>query len=161
AFHGPQMDPIRRDLEAALSGLRPRAGSIPLVSTVTGGAVDGASLDASYWGRNVRETVRFADAVAALAAGGAGVFVEVGPHPVLAAPIRECLREGGHEGDVLASLRRGDGGRDVLLDSLGALYASGFTVDWDRASPPGRCVRLPSYPWQRERHWFEPLGPSR
>ena len=39
----------------------------------------GAELDAGYWLANVREPVRFAAAVRALAGRGHRVFLEVGP----------------------------------------------------------------------------------
>src|SRR5208283_2869027 len=55
AAHSPQMEPIRADLERALEGLRPRAVSVPIYSTVTGQVADGLSFDPLYWSRNLRE----------------------------------------------------------------------------------------------------------
>jgi len=156
AFHGPQMDALRPELEGGLAGLRPAAPSIPMYSTVTGHRVEGPTLDARYWGRNLRETVRFSEAVDRLIEANHDVFLELGPHPALAGPIGECLRHRAREGRVLSSLRRGRDGRSHLLGSLGALYAAGGSVDWAAVTPPGRFIRLPSYPWQRERHWSEP-----
>ncbi len=44
-----------------------------------------------------------------------------------------------------------------MLGSLGALYALGYSVDFSRTYPSaGQCVRVPFYPWQRERCWLEP-----
>jgi hypothetical protein len=164
AFHSPLMDPLRRELEDALDGIRPRPTSLPFVSTVTGLAADGRDLDAAYWGRNLREPVRFAAAIGTLA-DAHGVFLEIGPHPALSGAIDECLRRAGRPGTVLPSLRRGVPGRRPLLRSLGALYARGHAVEWGRLHPSGTLVRLPSYPWQRERFWIEPeesgdAGPS-
>ena len=161
AFHGPQMDPVRRDLVEALAGLRPAPAAIPLVSTVTGRLVDGQDLDAAYWGRNVRETVRFGDAVEALLASGHETFLELGPHPALAGAIAQCLRQRDRRGTHLASLRRDEEDRTVMLRALGALYAQGQPVDWGALDPSGQFLRLPSYPWQRERHWLEAEAPSR
>jgi acyl transferase domain-containing protein/acyl carrier protein len=63
----------------------------------------------------------------------------------------------GQEGAVLPSLRREEDEHTVLLGSLGALYTLGYPVDWNLIYPTGgRCVRLPFYPWQRERCWLEP-----
>ena len=58
-------------------------------------------------------------------------------------------------GAVLPSLRREEEEHTVMLGSLGALYTSGYVVDWSRIYPAARCVRLPMYPWQRERCWLE------
>ena len=48
-----------------------------------------------------------------------------------------------------------------MLRALGALYAQGQPVDWGALDPSGQFLRLPSYPWQRERHWLEAEAPSR
>ena len=157
-YHGPQMDVLREELLQALDGLRPRAPTIPLVSTVTGGWLNGEPLDAAYWWRNVRRPVRFADAVARMADGGCELFVELSPHPVLAPAVAECLD--GREAAVLASLRRGAGERDTMLRALGALHVRGCRVRWPGVLPGGRCVRMPTYPWQRERHWAQPPPPA-
>ncbi|WP_435021132.1 amino acid adenylation domain-containing protein [Tundrisphaera sp. TA3] len=156
AFHGPQMDPLRRELTEALSGLRPRAGSIPFISTVTGQTRDGATLDADYWGRNLRDTVRFADAIATLADGPYEAYVEVGPHPIHAGPLGEALATRDRPTAVLGSIRRDDDARRGLLRSLAALHVRGLPLDWPAIAPPaGPLVRLPAYPWQRERFWTE------
>ncbi|MGH9276991.1 MAG: polyketide synthase dehydratase domain-containing protein, partial [Acidimicrobiales bacterium] len=105
----------------------------------------------------MREPVRFADAVGRVIDAGHSLFVEVGPHPVLAASLVQCLDARGREGPVLASLRRGDGERASMLRTLGALHVRGRRVDWNGVFPGRRrCVPLPTYPWQRERHWLAP-----
>jgi len=86
AFHSQQMEPCDQEVAKALADLRPRATVIPIISTVTGAAIEGTDLGGSYWARNVREPVRFAQAVQALA--GSEVFLEIGPHPVLSVAIR-------------------------------------------------------------------------
>ena len=91
-------------------------------------------------------------------AHGYDVFLEIGPHPVLASSIRETLHDSGRAGTVLASLTRQQPERSALLDSLGALHVAGYPIDWSRLHPGGgRFVRLPRYPWQRERHWCESI----
>jgi myxalamid-type polyketide synthase MxaE and MxaD len=63
---------------------------------------------------------------------------------------------------ALASLRRKCSLREVMLASLGRLYALGYSVEWDRLyKPAGRSVPLPAYPWQRERFWpVDARGPA-
>jgi acyl transferase domain-containing protein/acyl carrier protein len=156
AFHSPQMEPCDREVAAALADLRPRSTAIPMISTVTGAAIEGNELDGRYWARNVREPVRFAAALKALA--GSGVFLEIGPHPVLSVAITQTLDQGDTE--VLASLRRGRDERETLLEALGRLWVLGLPVDWAGVHPDGgRPVRLPSYPFQRQRYWFEVAKP--
>src|SRR5262249_10227998 len=92
AFHSAQMDPIRDELLRSLAGSRGAPTHVPLISTVVGRELDGEELDNGYWWRNVRETVRFGPAIDRLIDRGWRIFLEVGPHPALAAPIAECLR---------------------------------------------------------------------
>ena len=102
--------------------------TMPMMSTVTGGLVDGEELDAGYWAANLRRPVRFSDAVEALVAEGHTRFVELSPHPLLVGAAREALVLAGCEGVVGASLRRDADGPGGMLAALGELYANGHAV---------------------------------
>jgi amino acid adenylation domain-containing protein len=161
AFHSPQMAVFEPELVHAVAGIVPRTASRPVFSTVTGSALEGSGFDAAYWGRNLVAPVQFADAVRGAVANGCTVFVEIGPHPVLATSIIETLEQEGFKGKVLASLRRGERDAVAMLRSLGALYTIGRTPEWRRLYPAGGTfIPLPSYPWQRERYWLEQPKPA-
>jgi acyl transferase domain-containing protein len=153
------MEPLWPALAEALHEVRPRPAAVPFYSTVTGGPFPGDALTADYWGRNLREPVRFADAVNGLIADGFDVFLEISPHPVLAEPLGQCLRHAKREGRAFASLRRGADDRTALLGTLAELYARGIPVAWDRVQRRGRVLPLPAYPWRRDRCWFEAERP--
>jgi acyl transferase domain-containing protein/acyl carrier protein len=156
ASHSPQMDPLRADLLQALEGLQPRPASVPMYSTVTGKVSDGLEFEALYWARNLREPVLFSTAVQQLLEDGHDIFLEISAHPILLSSIQQGFHHLDQEGAVLPSLRREEQERTVMLGSLGTLYTLGYPVDWSRIYPAGgRCVRLPVYPWQRERCWLE------
>src|SRR4029079_17222293 len=87
AGHSPYAEPVRVALERALDGLSPREAAIPVVSTVTGGALRGTQMTAAYWGRNVRHPVLLAEAIAELCQQGFTTFVEIGPSPSMASSI--------------------------------------------------------------------------
>jgi len=141
-----------------LRPLAPQSASIGLVSDNTGAWADGANYDASYWWKTVREPVRFSDGVAALIDAGFETFVEVGPHPVLAASLTEGLASKNRTGKILPSIRRLEDERRVMLRSLGALWSAGRTVRWEVLhDAAGPFVKLPTYAWQRERHWFSAI----
>ncbi|WP_437775825.1 acyltransferase domain-containing protein [Sorangium sp. So ce1097] len=160
ASHSQQVDPLLEALGDALSEVAPSAARLPMVSTVTGESVEGPELTAAYWVRNLREPVLFSPAVSRLAGEGHALFLEMSPHPILAPAIEEGLRDGAHEGVALGSLRRGHDERRSMLSALGAVYAHGHPVDFRRLFPQGgRAVRLPGYPWQRERYWIDDGGP--
>jgi acyl transferase domain-containing protein/acyl carrier protein len=158
ASHSPQVEPLRPELLQAVESVQPRPSSVPIYSTVTGESGDGRNFDAAYWVENLRRPVLFSGAVERLARDGHDLFLEVSPHPVLLGAVEQGLRHLGREGRTLPSLREGTG-RTVMLESFGALYCVGHPVNWDGIGRPGsRCVRLPFYPWQRERFWFEGTG---
>ena len=98
---------------------------------------------------------RLRDDLARLAAGGHDVFIEVGAHPSLARFIRESVARDQESPLIVSSLRGGDHGLESMRWSAAFLYAAGFEIDWSRVSPPGRFIRLPSYPWRRERYWLD------
>jgi myxalamid-type polyketide synthase MxaE and MxaD len=154
AAHSPQMDPLRPQLVDGLQGLAPQAGSVPIYSTVRSALTDGHDLDASYWGDNLRRPVCFWSVVEQLVTSGHDVFVEISPHPLLVKAIEGALRELDAEGIVVPSLRRQAREQAAMLDSLGALYASGSAVAWHKLHPGGRLVSLPTYPWQHRRFWL-------
>ncbi|WP_322768339.1 type I polyketide synthase, partial [Frankia sp. Cr1] len=108
-----------------------------------------------YWAENIRTPVLFAAAVDGLLDDGHDVFVELSPHPGLLPAIAQNAQTRCRETALLPSLRRDEPPSDVMLTSLGALYALGFEPAWTALHPePRRPVRLPSYPWQRERCWL-------
>ncbi len=81
--HSPAVESLAAVLEEELAGIVPRAGRVPMASTVTGEWVSGTEVDAGYWFANLRRMVRFEEAVRVLLGEGFGAFVEVSPHPVL------------------------------------------------------------------------------
>ncbi len=156
AFHTHQMEPIKDELLETLAGIKPRATTIPYISTVTGGVCEGTRLNADYWWQNVREAVLFAPAIAGLIRSGEDSFLEVGPHPALQNPIMECLSEQGRKGHYYSSLRRKSDESVEMLTNLATLHIHGYKVDWRSVNrAEGRDVRLPTYAWQKERFWLE------
>ena len=151
AYHSSQMDPLEHDLKTALRAIRPRPAAIELFSTALGRRCDGLEWDADYWWRNVRDTVSFDGAMAAVIERNYDVFLEVGPHPVLGSAIVECLAAGPATGSVVASIRRDQDELADLRTGMARLHCLGYPIDWSALYPDrGRFVRYPSYPWQHE-----------
>ena len=154
-YHSPVMDRIEAELRASLRDLCPAAPVIPIYSTVTGARIEGAAHDADYWFRNARGTVRFRDAILRAAEGGHDVFVEIGPHPVLASSIRDCLAETGARGELVATLVRGADEVETTGAALARLYALGRDVDWKSYFGSSRYTPVPKTAFDRQRHWSE------
>ncbi|MGQ5668551.1 type I polyketide synthase, partial [Streptomyces sp. ECR2.10] len=156
--HSAHVEPLRGPVLDALTGLRPRPAEIPFRSSVTGDWLDDDTvLDAAYWYTNLRETVRFEDAVRGLLAAGHRAFIEVSPHPVVAYGLRETIEDAAADAVVLGTLRRDQGGHDRFLTSLAEAHAHGVHVDWHSvfAGTGARRVDLPTYAFQRTRFWPE------
>jgi acyl transferase domain-containing protein/acyl carrier protein len=160
AGHSPVFDRIRDDVVAALADVRPVSGAIPFWSTVEARLKDTAELDGDYWFRNMRQAVLFEPVVRTLVDEGWRRFVEVGTHPVLATPVEQTVHASPVDPAkvaVVGSLRRGEGGPDRFIASVAELNVHGGEVEWsaafDGARP--RRVELPTYAFQRRRHWID------
>ncbi|MEU7146411.1 SDR family NAD(P)-dependent oxidoreductase, partial [Nocardia sp. NPDC046473] len=130
--------------------------------TVSAERVDTATLDAGYWFTNLRQTVRFHEAIEALIGAGHHAFVEVSPHPVLTMGIAETLDASEVRGVAVGSLRRAEDDVECLLSAAAELFVTGTNVDWSAAVPAlgivGRRVPLPTYAFQHDRYWLN-AGP--
>jgi acyl transferase domain-containing protein/acyl carrier protein len=157
--HCPMVDELRDEALAGLASISPVAANVPFYSTVTGGLLDTSRLDGEYWYENMRRPVLFEAAVRSALEGDVGALLEVSPHPVLNAALRETLdgMDAQRAGAVvLGSLRREEGGFERFYRSLAELWAHCGVVDW-RMSPRvarGSDVVLPVYPFKRERYWL-------
>jgi len=155
AFHSRHMAPMEEELVVRLAGLTPTAAcKAHFVSSVTGEVHSGDTLDARYWWRNVREPVRFTEAVNRMAALGCRIFVEIGPHAILQRYIGECLAAADIQARVMPTLVRNDDGVQRFQETILRIQLLGDLRERDAWFPQTLpWVRLPNYPWQRERHW--------
>ncbi|UXY24901.1 type I polyketide synthase (plasmid) [Streptomyces cynarae] len=143
----------REELPAEPAPIAPLPATVPFHSTATGQPIAPADLDVEYWYRDPSESVALTPAVRALADHDA--FVEIGLRPVLTMAIRQTLAElSGSDAVVVASPCGDDDGPESFLRSLAELHTSGAAVDWRPVfSPDAPLVDLPTYAFQRSRHW--------
>ncbi|GAA5079919.1 hypothetical protein GCM10023259_086600 [Thermocatellispora tengchongensis] len=167
AFHSPLMEPMLAEFAKVTASVSYAPPRIPLVSTMTGASVTTEVTDPEYWVRQVREPVRFADAVTGLRQAGVRTFVEIGPDAVLSAlgPETATAADGPVAADTEAwipALRRDQDEPATLVAAVGRLYARGGTADWSRfyAGSGVRRVDLPTYAFTRERFWLN-TSPAR
>ncbi len=154
AFHSPLMDPILDDFAAAVREVELHAPRLPLISNVTGKAVDAAEITKlDYWVSQLRHGVRFYDSLRYLHQLGFGVFVECGP----AATLSGLGEKSGVPGARwVPSLRPRTGEWRSFLQALGTLFTIGVDLRWDAESEfySGK-VPVPTYPFQRQKYWVE------
>jgi phthiocerol/phenolphthiocerol synthesis type-I polyketide synthase C len=156
AFHSAHMDSIRTVVREGLAGLSPQPAARRFVSTVTGADFDGTALDAEYWWRNIREPVRFGEAVGSLIEDGVRLFLEVGPHSILCTYVKQTLDDAEVAGRALPTGKRNVDSAVMMQRAILAAVANGARVDSDRFATPSARVPLPAYPWQHEHYWLLP-----
>ncbi len=155
AYHSHQMDGLRDELTVALDDIEPRKPLVRMFSSVTGREIKRKVHDAGYWWRNVRQPVEFSSVVEALAKEGYRNFIEIGPHPVLGAAIREIFSEASSTSvTTVPSLLREKPEHDGLMRSIAQLWCNGSRIEWSDVEKRWHNL-VPLYPWQRARHWRE------
>ncbi|CAO5257634.1 Spectinabilin polyketide synthase system protein NorB [Frankia sp. AgKG'84/4] len=180
AFHSAHLDPVLDEYRRVLSRVTLRPPTIPIISNVTGEVATDAELtDPDYWVRHLRGAIRFHDGVRTLADQGVTTYVELGPDAVLAALAEQTLADaaptgagpaGGAPGAgapgpaapvppvVVALLRANRPELRSATAALARLHVDGAAeVDWSAAfaGRPVRPTDLPTYPFQRQRHWLD------
>ncbi|WP_419937079.1 SDR family NAD(P)-dependent oxidoreductase [Candidatus Palauibacter sp.] len=172
AFHSALVDPILDELAASLDGAAIEAPSLTVVSNLTGRAVEaGQALDGTYWRGHAREPVAFAQGVQTLADLGVDLVLEIGPRSLLAPMAASAWPESPQPPApaVLSSLTApaadgsaagGSGSEDApgFTEAVAAAYEAGLPVRFAGlfAGETRRRIALPSYPFQRVRHWVAP-----
>lgn len=155
ASHSAHVEQLRDRIFRLLAPVHPRPANVPMVSAVTGQPVDGTGLDAGYWYRNLREPVRFDAAVRSLIGRGHQLFIEASPHPSLTVSVQEIAEAVGVRASTVATLHREARGLDAFRQAVSEAYVSGAPVDWTRRCAAAALVDLPTYAFQRQRHWLE------
>jgi amino acid adenylation domain-containing protein len=159
AFHSPMMDAVIEPFSRLVARVPLAAPRIPFVSTLTGCWITSEQAkDPAYWGRHLRETVRFREAVATLWKDPRALLIEVGPRATLATLARQQVTDRARQ-LVTSSLGDSEDTEwESLLSAIGQLWAAGVHVDatsfW--AGQRRRRIPLPTYPFERQRFWVEP-----
>jgi thioesterase domain-containing protein/acyl carrier protein len=137
AFHSRLMEPMLDEFAAVARSLAYHPPRIAMAGDVT---------DPDHWVRQVRDTVRFADAVGRARDAGVTTFLELGPDAVLSA----------HVDDAIPLVRRDRPERSAVLSGVGAAWTRGVRVDWAKVHAPwgGRRIALPTYAFQRSPYWL-------
>nr|WP_128380660.1 type I polyketide synthase [Streptomyces cavernae] len=161
ASHSHRMDPMLEEFRTIAEKLtfhRPKFG---IVSTVSGQVDSGDGwTSADYWVQQIRRPVRFLDAVRTLEAEGVTTLLELGPDGVLSAMAAASVLN--EETLAVPAMRKNKPEPQTVVNALGVLHARGVPVDWQAffAGTGARKVDLPTYPFQSERYWLDPLAPA-
>jgi len=164
AFHSGMMEGIVGEFVKVAKTIKLNAPQIPYISNISGTWITAdEAMSADYWGRHIRAAVRFGDGVAELLKEPDLVLLEVGPGRVLSTLSKQS--EGGSARTVLTSLRsvqESEADEEYLLRMVGKLWLAGVEIDWPGfyAGERRQRVSVPTYPFERQRYWIEPLKES-
>lgn len=162
AFHSRMMEPMLASFQRTLNSVRWQAPTLPLVSNVTCDWIDPKHLQSpDYWLEHVRQPVKFHQGLVSLAAADPNaVWIEVGPGRALGS-LAGLVQRSQASPAALASLpppqSRTDA-RTFLLETLAQWWVLGGRVVWAamQGTATPRRIPLPTYPFERSRHWIEP-----
>lgn len=167
AFHSAQVDAVLEPFIRCVRDVQIHPPQRPFFSNVTGTWMTAQDVtDPLYWGRQMRQTVRFADAVRTVLHEGPHFFLEVGPGNTLRTFVSAQVSRDRRATDLACSSMRHPeqqvSDRFVFLQALGSLWLAGFAIDWTRFFPEeGRSrLSLPTYPFERQRYWPTPSPSS-
>ncbi|XP_071966187.1 uncharacterized protein [Antedon mediterranea] len=167
AFHSYHQEGLKKEFVSKISFLQKKTSStnqtavIPMMSTVTNRYVTlQEANDPGYWWSNIRQKVRFRDAVDAILNDGYSDFIEIGAHPALSPSIKEIISSKSTKlmvHFITHSLKRprdiSDSANDNLnfITSLAHMFVRGYSVDMTPCFQEITCqvLSLPLYPWQR------------
>ncbi|MCW2869729.1 type I polyketide synthase, partial [Actinacidiphila oryziradicis] len=163
AFHSPHMDAVLDDFRSVADAVDLAEPRVPVISNVTGRPAAAAELgNPDYWVRHIREAVRFHDGVRALHDLGVTAYLELGPDAVLTALTQASLDDAAAPRAVVAALRADRPEEQTFTDALARLHVHGTPVDWTAAfaGQDVHRVDLPTYAFQRRRHWLDMSSPA-
>src|SRR5690606_29544797 len=103
--------------------------------------------------RHIREPVRFAQGMSALAATGARVLIEIGAAPALMGAASRAAEFNEEPPVLVPTLRRNRPASQTLGNVLAHLFVSGVDVRWDKIYAPSERIAAPGYPFADQRHW--------
>ncbi|CKT66438.1 phenolpthiocerol synthesis type-I polyketide synthase PPSB [Mycobacterium tuberculosis] len=166
APHNPAMDALQPAMRSELADLTPRTPTIGIISTTYADLHTQPVFDAEHWATNMRNPVRFQQAIAPAGSGADGAyhtFIEISAHPLLTQAIADTL-EDAHRPTKSAAKYLSIGTLQRDADDTVTFRTNLYTADI--AHPPHTChppephPTIPTTPWQHTHHWIATTHPS-
>ena len=162
AFHSSKMEPILQDFYTIATSISYQSPTLEIVSNTTGTTASIEDITTpQYWTNHARQPVQFAQCLQTLNSKGYTTFLECGPRPSLLTLAQSTLPPSSQH--YLPTIHPKKTDIQQALTSLASLYSQGYRIKWDTFYRHRTLCRipLPTYPFQRQRHWLErPLAVS-
>jgi acyl transferase domain-containing protein len=164
AFHSRMLEPIVKPFEEVVKTVQLNPPAIPYISNVTGTWITASdATNPAYWARHATHTARFGDALHELWQFENPILLEAGPGRTLSVlAMQHPDRRDARNSLVVSSIRHhyeNEPDVEFLWHSIGRLWLSGVDIDWEQArlGGPRRRVPLPTYPFEKQNYWLEPV----
>jgi acyl transferase domain-containing protein len=157
AFHSPLMDPILAELTEVATSMRIHPARIPIASNTTGEFYSD-SVPVDYWSTHVRQAVLFHRGMQNIIDAGCTMIVEVGPHPALTPAVVTAFDAPYLH--TIPTLKKDKNDVNNILGSLASLHVNGSSLKLNAifGSAIYQRIRLPLYPFRREKYWLTSNG---
>ena len=132
-FNSDMMEPILEEFSTYVRRIDKKSPKIPFISNVSGKWITSTeAVDAEYWAKHIRRTVRFSDGIDELLKSGGQIMLEVGPGSTLKTLVKQNIDDDKNH-LVLNTIRPSmEESSDILylLNTLGNLWVEGVKVRW-------------------------------
>ena len=154
AFHSALMEPMLGEFLSFAETITFHPARIPLLSNISGALAQEEIQTARYWRDHIRQPVQFTKITDSLLNEHIDIVMEVGPQPILLGMIGQ--NENAQRMHLMPSLRKNKSAVQSIAENLSQLYLAGLAIDWLKVHGATNApfVDLPTYAFQRQRHWF-------
>lgn len=160
AFHSPMMEGAIAPFIEAVSQATLHPPNIPFISSVTGTWITPAeATDPHYWGRQIRQTVRFSEGITELLQLANPVFLEVGPGRTLTTLTKQHFAPDAQQSQLPPTIhtlphpKSAESDIAQLTSAVAQLWEIGLPVNWAGGERRCRRIPLPTYPFEKQRYW--------
>jgi acyl transferase domain-containing protein/thioesterase domain-containing protein len=161
ALHSRLVDPAVPAVRRAAAGSSGGTPTAAVVSTLTGGHVLAELTTAEHWARQLREPVRFSDALRAAIGDGPSLLVQVGPGAALVSLARSHALPGLLDSVGTLEHERRAEEPVTVREAVARLWARGADVTLPGEPDGRRRVAAPGYAFQERRLWIDPPAEDR
>lgn len=162
AFHSCLMDSILDDFHKSALDIQYNPSENRIISTLTGDFIEiGESISADYLTKQIRQTVRFQDAITSIYNKENAVFIEIGAGNTLTTFVKQadyttkCVC-------TIQGAKSAGNSEKFLINALCLLWQFGVNIKWETFFYKKQkfLADLPTYKFNKKDYWIYPLEVS-
>ena len=164
AFHSNAFNPILEEFAEFVENCNVNTPKIPFISCYTGDFISPEdAVSGSYWAKQLRNTVRFGKGISAIQSVENTLFIEVGPNSHLSSSLKFSSVDIDYKSSILSIGKSGNNDKNIIERIKSNIWCSTSQdfFDFDSKKLNSIKIPLPTYPFERKRHWIEPVVSNR